>query len=275
MKNKGLILAVTLIAVAAILVSGGTVMAAGGGHGGGHGGSHGGGRGGGHGHGSVSGSFWFGPGWGSWRGPGYPYYYPYYYPYDYWESPAVVLEQSPAYARPAPREEEEYYWYFCPDAKNYYPYVKRCPGGWLRVVPSQSPPDLRNVPQDYYPPPHSAPPPKVIDKITLKINFDTDKSNIRKSDEAELKMGIDFMKKYPGSRVRVEGHTDSVGTDKYNQKLSERRAEAVKYYFVQAGAVDASKITSAGYGETRPVASNKTEQGRAQNRRVEILILSD
>ncbi len=146
----------------------------------------------------------------------------------------------------------------------------------VRRVPPPPPPDLSTVPPYYYPPPYSAPPPsKVIDKITLMIHFDTDKSDIRKSDEAELKMGIDFVKKYPGSEVRVEGHTDSVGTDKYNQKLSERRAEAVKNYFVRKGAVDASKITSAGYGETRPVASNETEQGRAQNRRVEILILSD
>lgn len=149
-----------------------------------------------------------------------------------------------------------------------------------RVAQVPPPPDLRTVSRDYYPPPYSSPPPspaqpKVIDKITLMIHFDIDKSNIRKSDEAELKRGIDFVKRYPGSEVRVEGHTDSAGTDTYNQKLSERRAEAVKNYLVQKGAVDASKITSAGYGETRPVASNKTEQGKAQNRRVEILILSD
>ena len=148
-----------------------------------------------------------------------------------------------------------------------------------RVAQAPPPPDLRTVSRDYYPPPYSVPPPppppKVIDKITLMIHFDIDKSDIRKSDEAELKRGIDFVKKYPGSKVRVEGHTDSVGTDKYNQKLSERRAEAVKNYLVQEGAVDASKITSVGHGETRPVASNETKQGKAQDRRVEILILSD
>jgi outer membrane protein OmpA-like peptidoglycan-associated protein len=141
--------------------------------------------------------------------------------------------------------------------------------------PPPPPPDLRTVPPDYYPPPHSAPPPKVIDKITLMIHFDTDKSDIRQSDEAELKRAIDFVKKYPGSQVRVEGSTDSVGTDQYNRKLSEKRAETVRNYLVQKGAVDASKITSAGYGEKRPVVSNETTQGRAQNRRVEILIQSD
>jgi len=150
-----LVLAIVLFAIALpcyAAESGGH----GGGHGGsgdrggGHGGSHGGGHDGGRGHGSFSGSIWFGPGWGPWWwGPGYPYYYPYsYYPYGYnpyyyGESPVVVREQPPAYVQPAPREEEEYYWYFCPDSRNYYPYVKKCPGGWLRVVPSQTPSDWK------------------------------------------------------------------------------------------------------------------------------------
>ncbi len=148
----------------------------------------------------------------------------------------------------------------------------------VRRGPPPPPPDLSAVTPDYYPRPYSPPPPpppRVIDRIALMVHFDTDKSNIRKGDEAELKRGIAFVKRYPGSEVRVEGHTDSVGTDRYNQELSERRAEAVKNYLVRKGAVDASMISSAGYGKTRPVASNKTEQGRAQNRRVEILILSD
>ncbi len=118
-----------------------------GGYGGGHGGysgGHGGYSGGhnwGHDHGYFRGHIWIGPGWGSWWwwGPGYPYYYPYYYyPYFYAEP---SFAEPPTYVQPPLREEEEYYWYFCPDSKNYYPYVKKCPGGWLRVVPPQSPPD--------------------------------------------------------------------------------------------------------------------------------------
>ena len=140
------------------------------------------------------------------------------------------------------------------------------------LCPPPPPPPPAATPTPAPPPP---PPAKVIDKITLMVHFDFDKSDIKKSDEAELKKGIDFVKKYPGSKVRVDGHTDSIGTDQYNQKLSERRAEAVKNYLVQKGAVDASKITSMGHGETKPIASNKTKEGRAQNRRVEILILSD
>jgi OOP family OmpA-OmpF porin len=69
--------------------------------------------------------------------------------------------------------------------------------------------------------------------------------------------------------VIATGHTDSVGTDAYNQKLSERRANSVKEYMVSKG-VPAAKITTLGKGETQPVATNKTKEGRAKNRRVDI-----
>ena len=69
----------------------------------------------------------------------------------------------------------------------------------------------------------------------------------------------------------VEGNTDSVGGEAYNQKLSERRADAVKDVLVKSD-IEASRITTVGYGETRPVASNDTEEGRAKNRRVSIVV---
>jgi Outer membrane protein and related peptidoglycan-associated (lipo)proteins len=69
--------------------------------------------------------------------------------------------------------------------------------------------------------------------------------------------------------VIATGHTDSIGTEAYNQKLSERRANAVKAYLVSKG-VPASKITTLGKGETQPVATNKTKEGRAKNRRVDV-----
>jgi OOP family OmpA-OmpF porin len=116
---------------------------------------------------------------------------------------------------------------------------------------------------------------KVIDRLTLRVNFEFNKSDIRESDVAELQKAVRFIRKYPGAKVRLEGHTDSIGTDEYNQRLSERRAEAVKDYLVKEGAARASKISTVGYGESRPVASNDTEEGRAQNRRVEVLILSE
>ena len=96
----------------------------------------------GHVHSSFHGSFWIGPGWGGWAGwgpwwwgaPGYPYY-------PYYSEPAVIQQQPQEYMQRAPQQEEQYYWYFCPDSRNYYPYVKQCPSGWLRVVPPQAPPD--------------------------------------------------------------------------------------------------------------------------------------
>ncbi|MFZ5906673.1 MAG: OmpA family protein [Nitrospirota bacterium] len=116
---------------------------------------------------------------------------------------------------------------------------------------------------------------KVIDKFTLTINFDFDKATIRKADVAELRKAIEFIKKYPGHKIRLEGHTDWTGTEQYNQRLSERRALAAKNYLVTKGKIESSGISTVGYGESNPVASNKTWDGRFQNRRVEILILGD
>jgi OOP family OmpA-OmpF porin len=78
------------------------------------------------------------------------------------------------------------------------------------------------------------------------------------------------MQQDPGLHVVIEGHTDSVGSHGYNMKLSQRRADAVRDYMVQQG-ISASRIETAAYGETRPVASNDTAAGRAQNRRVDIV----
>jgi len=117
--------------------------------------------------------------------------------------------------------------------------------------------------------------PMGVEKLTLTVNFDFDKSNIRKVDIVKLQEAINFIKKHPGAKVRLEGHTDSMGTDEYNQKLSERRAESVKKYLTKEGAVNKKMISTIGYGKTRPIASNDTEEGRAKNRRVEIVILAE
>jgi outer membrane protein OmpA-like peptidoglycan-associated protein len=125
------------------------------------------------------------------------------------------------------------------------------------------------------PPPPPAPPPKVIDKMTLQVLFDFDKATLTEADLKELPKAVAFVKKYPGAKIRLDGYTDSIGTDAYNMKLSERRATAVKNYLIKEAGVDSSKITAVGHGEADPVADNKTAQGRAKNRRVEISILSD
>jgi len=125
------------------------------------------------------------------------------------------------------------------------------------------------------PPPAPAPAPKVIDRLVLHVNFDFDKSDVRKEDAAELQNAIDFVKKYPGYQIEIDGHTDSRGSDKYNQALSERRAAAVKNYLLKHGMIDTHKdmVTTKGYGESKPIADNATEKGRFENRRVEILVL--
>lgn len=131
------------------------------------------------------------------------------------------------------------------------------------------------------PPPPPAPVPApapvpvgtVIDRLTLHVNFDFDKSNIRKEDIEDLEKAVAFVKKYPDSKVALEGHTDSRGTVKYNLKLSQRRADAVKKYLVDKGE-EADRITAVGKGKAYPIADNKTEKGRFENRRVEVLIIS-
>ena len=128
------------------------------------------------------------------------------------------------------------------------------------------------------PPPPAA---RVIDRLTIHVNFDFDKSDLTKADVAELKKAIDFVRKYPAAKVELEGHTDSKGTEEYNQKLSERRVEAVKQYLIKEGAADKARISAKGYGESKPIAPNTTKdgkdnpEGRAENRRVEILIISE
>lgn len=122
------------------------------------------------------------------------------------------------------------------------------------------------------PPP---PKPKVVDRLAIHVNFDTAKADIRKADVAELQKAIDFVKKYPGYAISVEGHTDNRGAAAYNQALSEKRAAAVKKYLVDHGVENGQRIKTAGHGLSRPIADNKTEKGRFENRRVEILILSE
>ena len=118
-------------------------------------------------------------------------------------------------------------------------------------------------------------PPQVIDKMTLQVFFDINKDTLTEADLKELPKAVDFVKKYPGAKIRLDGYTDSIGTDEYNMKLSEKRATAVKDYLIKEAGVDSSKITAVGHGGADPVADNKTPEGRAKNRRVEISILSD
>jgi outer membrane protein OmpA-like peptidoglycan-associated protein len=115
----------------------------------------------------------------------------------------------------------------------------------------------------------------VVDRLSVRINFDLNQASIRPEDLPELQKALAFVKRYPSSKISIEGHTDNSGGVKYNQTLSERRAAAVKDYLVKNGVADGGRISTVGHGQSKPLASNATRAGRMQNRRVEILILSD
>jgi len=102
----------------------------------------------------------------------------------------------------------------------------------------------------------------------LMINFDTDKYNIKPQYHDELKTVGDFLIEFPKAKGEIAGHTDSTHTRAYNQKLSERRANSVKEYIIKNFGIDPGRITSKGYGEDKPIATNKTKEGKAKNRRI-------
>ena len=106
------------------------------------------------------------------------------------------------------------------------------------------------------------------------VLFDTGKYSLRPLAREKLAKVAGIVSGHPGLRLEVEGHTDSVGGDEYNQRLSEQRGAAVRDYLTQQG-MAASSVTSKGFGETQPVASNDTAKGRQQNRRVELVISGD
>ena len=131
-------------------------------------------------------------------------------------------------------------------------------------APPPPPPVAKPVPK-----PAPAPAP-VEEKIVLRgVNFDFDKADIRPDAAVILDEAASILNENSGKSVSVGGHTDSVGADAYNLTLSERRAASVKDYLVSKG-VDASRLTTHGYGEANPIASNDTADGRALNRRVEL-----
>ena len=119
-------------------------------------------------------------------------------------------------------------------------------------------------------PPPPAPPPAKEKLVLRGVQFDFNKSNIRPGDAAVLDEAASALKNNPGVTVNVNGYCDAVGSVKYNQKLSERRAESVVKYLVKAG-IPQDRLTPHGYGKTDFVATNDTAEGRAQNRRVELV----
>lgn len=111
-------------------------------------------------------------------------------------------------------------------------------------------------------------------KVTINLNvlFDFNKSDLKPQYHEEIKRVADYMKAYPWEKATLEGHTDSKGADAYNEKLSQRRVDAIKNYLVEKFGISADRLTAVGYGESKPIATNDTEEGRQLNRRVQAVM---
>ncbi|MBK9982503.1 MAG: OmpA family protein [Saprospiraceae bacterium] len=106
------------------------------------------------------------------------------------------------------------------------------------------------------------------------ILFDTDKYSLKSSTQENLKQLAPILLKYDDTNLKILGHTDNTGTDAYNKTLSDHRADAVNNFLVVQG-VEGSRMTTTGYGESDPLATNDTEVGRTLNRRVEVVIVAN
>jgi outer membrane protein OmpA-like peptidoglycan-associated protein len=113
---------------------------------------------------------------------------------------------------------------------------------------------------------------KRLNDYAKTILFDSGKASFQQQTFPVLQAIVAILKEYPNANFSIEGHTDSDGKDAANQALSDNRAAAVKNYLVENG-IAASRLTSAGYGETKPIDSNKTKAGKANNRRVEVKLV--
>ena len=152
--------------------------------------------------------------------------------------------------------------------------AKGCDGALVAAAPAPAPVAAPAAPRAAPPPPAPAPQPPAATKVTYAADafFDFDKSVLKPEGKAKLDDLVSKVKDINLEVIIAVGHTDSVGTDSYNQKLSVRRAEAVKAYLVSKG-IEKNRIYTEGKGEKQPVADNKTAEGRAKNRRVEIEVV--
>jgi len=154
----------------------------------------------------------------------------------------------------------------CPldsDKDGVYDYLDKCPGTPQGVKVDQdgcAPKVVESTTQKAAP---------VATRVALKVQFDTGKSLIKKQYYDELKAVGEALNQDKTLKGAIEGYTDSVGNDRLNQQLSQRRANAVRDYIIKNFKVDANRLSAKGYGEANPVADNTTAAGRALNRRIE------
>ncbi|MBW8459231.1 MAG: OmpA family protein [Thiobacillus sp.] len=138
-------------------------------------------------------------------------------------------------------------------------------------APAPAPAYVAPAPAPVPAPAYVAPEPAAPQKLVLEgVNFDFDKATLRQEDMGNLDNDVATLKAWGDVDIEVAGHTDSMGSDAYNMKLSRQRAEAVRNFLISRG-VAADRLTAKGYGESQPVADNATEDGRFKNRRVELV----
>jgi OmpA-OmpF porin, OOP family len=156
--------------------------------------------------------------------------------------------------------------------------ARGCDGALAQAAPAPAPAAAPAAPAARPPAPAAAPTPAPQPPAATKVTyaadafFDFDKSVLKPEGRAKLDDLISKVKDINLEVIIAVGHTDSVGTDAYNQRLSVRRAEAVKAYLVSKG-IEKNRVYTEGKGEKQPVADNKTSEGRAKNRRVEIEVV--
>ncbi len=167
-------------------------------------------------------------------------------------APVVVPAPVPAPAPPADT-----------DGDGVIDALDKCPG-----TPIGTKVDKDGCPEVIVPVQKPAPA-KFCNPVVLDIKFDFDKADIKPEFHNELNKLGEFLKEFPKAKGTIEGHTDSLGGKKYNERLSLRRAESVRSYLIKNFGIDAGRIAVKGFGLTKPVADNKTREGRAINRRSE------
>lgn len=192
---------------------------------------------------------YYGPAYG--YGPGY-YYPP---PATVYAEPETTVVQPPAN-----------YWYYCPPAKNYYPYVTSCPSGW-EAVPAKPPAQTKSgsaAPQA------QSPSGSVVYRFG-DVLFASGKADLQTNAQDSLATMLSAIKHGEAHHITIEGYTDASGDSAANHELSQRRAEAVKRYLVEHG-IPADNIRAVGKGSDAPIGDNNTPEGRRMNRRVDVIV---
>ena len=166
-------------------------------------------------------------------------------------------------------DNESFYAHFSKDGKEYYMELKSFNGGDFFDIKLVEPAELEEV-LDILDSNTIVEALQTKGQIALYINFDSGKATIKPDSQSVIDEIVKALQSQTDLKVKVEGHTDNVGNETANQQLSEERAKAVMDAVAAAG-VDPARLSAAGFGMSKPVADNSTEEGRAQNRRVELV----